>query len=232
VGAILLRAGPAAALAAALGIAAAALLAAAPAPAASPPGPLGPWDRARGDLSGDPADEDSIPVACEDGRTLRVRLRGRGPGRGAPTLRVLRPGGAEAAVAAGVRGSVLRAEVPVDETGEWTLVVGPPPDGRRDWRLDLRDDGPRPASRALADLRDLVVWRGNIARLLSGRCVRCHSGPFPEGGVRLHSWSAAAPEASSILLQVENGTMPPTGGLSPSQVQRIRDWVEDGALRR
>jgi hypothetical protein len=196
------------------------------------PAPLGPWDRARGDLLGDPADEDRVPVSCEAGRTLRVRLRGTGPGRGAPTLRLLRPDASEEPVTLVVTGSRAAADVVVDETGVWTLVVGPPPDGRRDWRLVLRDDGPRPGTRARVDLRDLVVWKGNVAPLLAGRCVSCHSGPFPEAGVRLGSWANAVPEADRILFQVENGRMPPTGGLAPSQVDRVRRWVQDGALRR
>jgi hypothetical protein len=194
--------------------------------------PLGPWDRARGDLTGDAADEDTVPVDCTQGRTLRVLLRGTGPGRGAPTLRVLRPGGAEEPVAPVVRGRRVRASIAVDQTGEWTLVVGPPAGERSDWRLDLRDDGPRPADRALSDLRDLVVWKGNVASLLAGRCVRCHSGPYPRGGLRLTSYAPAAAEADTILFRMENGTMPPTGGNSPSQVDRVRKWIEDGLLKR
>jgi hypothetical protein len=171
-------------------------------------------------------------VDLEAGRTLRIRLRGRAPGTGAPTLRVLRPGGAEVAVAPEVRRSLVLLDLPVDETGEWTLVVGPPAEGRRNWLLVLRDDGPRPRERAMADLRDLVVWRGNVGTLMRFRCASCHSGPFPNGGVRLTSWEGAVAAQDDILFQVESGTMPPNGGLSPSQVDRIRTWIEQGALRR
>lgn len=143
-----------------------------------------------------------------------------------------RPGGAEVVVTPEIRGSRLLLDLPIDETGDWTLVVGPPPSGRRNWRLDLRDDGPRPTVRVMNDLRDLVVWRGNIAVLARGRCVSCHSGPFARGGVRLTSWELAAPIADDILFQVESGTMPPTGGLSPTQVDRFRTWVQQGTLRR
>jgi hypothetical protein len=86
----------------------------------------------------------------------------------------------------------------------------------------------------------------SIAPILQKHCVRCHSGPEPEGGLRLEQAADLAasdhhealvipgdPQASP-LWQAISGEDPrmPEGGppLDPTQVAAIAAWIDSGAL--
>jgi len=209
------------------------LLAAGWGAAAETPSALSPGDRARGDLSGSLADEDRVRYALADGAAVAVRLRGCGPGSGAPALRVERPDGSPFPVAPEGTGARRRAAFTADAAGEWVFVLGPPADGvRRDWRLRVTDDGPRPADPGLADLSDITAWRGNVGPLVVAQCGRCHFGIGAPGGVRLRSYAQAVSFADRVRVRVADRSMPADRPLSPSQVDRILRWVDGGTPLR
>ena len=83
------------------------------------------------------------------------------------------------------------------------------------------------------------------APILEGRCLRCHSGDRPKGGLSLESrdgllrggsggpaFDEESPEWSPLLEAVSGDSplMPPTGEpLSPEEVESLREWIKHGA---
>lgn len=64
------------------------------------------------------------------------------------------------------------------------------------------------------------------AQIFTPKCIRCHSGNTPAGGVALDSYN----EAFNALDRINNEVvvekvMPPSGALSNSQQEQIRQWV-------
>jgi len=81
-----------------------------------------------------------------------------------------------------------------------------------------------------------------IHALLAGRCLECHSGGEPRGGLDLSSRSGmekgsdSGPvfEASraldgSLWEVIESGQMPPKGKLTDEEKTQLRTWIEKGA---
>lgn len=90
---------------------------------------------------------------------------------------------------------------------------------------------------------DLQFFEQNVVPVLKDNCLRCHSGDEPEGSLLLttregfleggDSGSAVdlKDHSASVLLQALNYDgyeMPPTGQLSPAQIEVVTKWVEQG----
>jgi mono/diheme cytochrome c family protein len=109
------------------------------------------------------------------------------------------------------------------------------------------------AAAGCADLGDDAIVQGealsfgqDVQPLLAANCTGCHSGASPSGGLRLDSVAnmltrgdsgpaivAGAADSSLLMVRLEgggNGIMPPTGALAPDQVERVRQWIDEGAL--
>src|SRR5687767_13567734 len=89
---------------------------------------------------------------------------------------------------------------------------------------------------------DDALFRERVAPLFETRCVRCHSGAKPKGGLSLETAAALArggesgaaivagePE-ESLLLDYISGDEPPMPKegkpLSAGEVAAIREWIE------
>jgi len=95
-----------------------------------------------------------------------------------------------------------------------------------------RTEEPRP---------DAVDFDRQIAPLLISRCLECHSGPTPDGGLSLVDGPSAARggesgpavepgnEGSLLLARVEADEMPPEHPLSPAEKALLRAWIEAGS---
>lgn len=75
-----------------------------------------------------------------------------------------------------------------------------------------------------------------IAPLLVRRCLDCHSGPKPKGGLDLSRRKAALeaispgkPDDSTLWQRVQAGEMPPKKPLPETERQLLRDWIARGA---
>lgn len=87
-----------------------------------------------------------------------------------------------------------------------------------------------------------VADEATIYALLSGRCLECHSGNDPRGGLNLSSRDGLAKgsdsgiifdsqswESSVLLNVIESGDMPPKGKLTDEEKKTLKDWIQSGA---
>lgn len=87
-----------------------------------------------------------------------------------------------------------------------------------------------------------VSFSGDLLPLFSKNCASagCHDATpahkpslVPENAFNaINSGgyiNTAVPSGSSLYLVVKSGEMPPTGGLKASDVQKILDWIRNGA---
>jgi hypothetical protein len=88
-----------------------------------------------------------------------------------------------------------------------------------------------------------VADEATIHGLLAGRCLECHSGNDPRGGLDLSSRDGLAKgsdsgfvfdrqswESSLLLNVIESGDMPPKGKLTDDEKTALRDWIKSGAV--
>ncbi|MGE3821250.1 MAG: DUF1549 domain-containing protein, partial [Isosphaeraceae bacterium] len=84
-----------------------------------------------------------------------------------------------------------------------------------------------------------------VHSLFEARCLRCHNGKVRKGGLDLSTHASlmeggesgavvvpGKPEESPLFEMVRDGAMPADrkGRLSPGEVDRLRTWIEEGAL--
>ena len=95
---------------------------------------------------------------------------------------------------------------------------------------------------AMGMLIGQVDYESQIQTIFNNNCTSCHTGAY-SGGLDLTSYdnvmaggsSGAAIDvgdhaASYLWQRVDNGTMPPTGNLTSTQINLIADWIDEGAL--
>ena len=89
----------------------------------------------------------------------------------------------------------------------------------------------------------LAAFEVEVAAILEANCLKCHSGAEPKGGLDLTRRAAIltggesgaavdlANPAESLLVKAINYDgyeMPPTGQLSPQQIESLTNWVKNG----
>jgi mono/diheme cytochrome c family protein len=74
------------------------------------------------------------------------------------------------------------------------------------------------------------------ATIFTPQCVSCHSAALPSGGVNLSTYTSLVTQVvagnaagSTLYINVANGTMPPGGALTATQVNEILMWINQGA---
>lgn len=96
---------------------------------------------------------------------------------------------------------------------------------------------------ATSTVEEIEHFEKEIAGILEANCLKCHAGAKPKGGLDLTTREAilkggesgAAVDlqkpAESLLLKAINFDgyeMPPTGQLSPKQIEALTNWVNEG----
>ncbi len=76
--------------------------------------------------------------------------------------------------------------------------------------------------------------------VLSAKCLTCHNPEKPEGGISDISDLGyllyyrlvipGQPEISDLIRVIKEGSMPPGGGLSTSDLQSLNRWIQDGLI--
>ena len=81
-----------------------------------------------------------------------------------------------------------------------------------------------------------VSYSADITPLLDAKCGSCHSGTSPEGNLDLTTYdsASAAVLVGDVLSRINlplssDSVMPPTGGLSECDIEKITSWFNDGA---
>ena len=89
----------------------------------------------------------------------------------------------------------------------------------------------------------VAAFEAEVAGLLEANCLKCHSGAEPKGGLDLTRRAAIltggesgaavdlANPAESLLIKAINYDgyeMPPTGQMSPKQIESLTNWVKNG----
>lgn len=76
-----------------------------------------------------------------------------------------------------------------------------------------------------------VTYTNTIKAIMDANCNNCHGDPTSNSAPMSLTTSALVENAitnRNLIVRVENGTMPPTGNLSASQIQSIKDWQAGG----
>jgi cytochrome c5 len=81
-----------------------------------------------------------------------------------------------------------------------------------------------------------VGYAADIEPIISTHCTGCHGGAAPSGGLQLGSYAqvAAIAQSGSLVDRTHRSAgdalaMPPSGRLSDCQLQKIQNWVNQGA---
>ena len=89
----------------------------------------------------------------------------------------------------------------------------------------------------------VAAFEAEIAGVLEVNCLKCHSGAEPKGGLDLTRRAAiltggesgpavnlAKPMESLLLMAInyDGSKMPPTGQMSPKQIESLTNWVKNG----
>ncbi|MBX7134487.1 MAG: outer-membrane lipoprotein carrier protein LolA [Fimbriimonadaceae bacterium] len=76
----------------------------------------------------------------------------------------------------------------------------------------------------------------DIKPILDQNCISCHSGGRAKKGIDLSTYAgvsrvvkAGNPNGSFLIRVVKAGSMPPTGPLPADSVDKLNQWVQDGA---
>lgn len=134
---------------------------------------------------------------------------------------------------------------PVPETGSETLEVGTPTTGEE---TPTPEPSPTASPTPTIDLAQ-VSFQAHVLPILEQKCVQCHGGEQPEGGLRVEegltlstyddilagSWNGPVIEPGNVpdsylVEQITTGRMPKDEPrLAPAEIEIIIAWVEAGA---
>jgi len=78
-----------------------------------------------------------------------------------------------------------------------------------------------------------ITYTNSIRSIVNSNCISCH-GSTPSNGAPMslttYTEVKNATQNRGLITRIENGTMPPSGNLSTSQIQLFKDWKSDGYL--
>ncbi|WP_299523525.1 cytochrome c [uncultured Lutibacter sp.] len=76
-----------------------------------------------------------------------------------------------------------------------------------------------------------ITYTNTINSIISGNCLGCH-GTTPSNGapMSLSTYNNVkdAVTGRNLIARVENGTMPPNGNLTATQIQNLKTWQTNG----
>lgn len=76
-----------------------------------------------------------------------------------------------------------------------------------------------------------ITYSNTISGIMGSNCNSCHSSP-PKNGAPMALGTLAqvkdAIQNKSLIGRIENGSMPPAGNLTPTQISNIKAWETAG----
>ena len=99
---------------------------------------------------------------------------------------------------------------------------------------------PQPEPPPLPAPEPAVTFQVDILPILQARCAvpGCHAAPNPARGLNLETYADFArggvfnpgdSKSSKVVQRIDGGGMPPGAPLADDQIQRFKDWIDDGA---
>ena len=73
-----------------------------------------------------------------------------------------------------------------------------------------------------------ISYAKDIAPIMATNCTNCHGSGQKSAGISLHTYSSVSQFANSSLSAIQNGSMPPSGKLSSSDIQKFSCWISQG----
>ena len=90
---------------------------------------------------------------------------------------------------------------------------------------------------AKCDVTTVATFSGDVLPLLNSKCISCHSGTSPSGGIKLNTYSEAMKYVNdgSLMGSIEHdpgfSPMPKNGSkMSACQIRQFQSWIDAGAL--
>lgn len=82
------------------------------------------------------------------------------------------------------------------------------------------------------DPEAVVTYTTDVAPIIDGNCVGCHSGATPSGDLLLTNYAEvrASAETDTLALRMNDATMPmpPTGLLMEADRTKVQEWIDGG----
>lgn len=80
-----------------------------------------------------------------------------------------------------------------------------------------------------------VSYNNDIVPIMNSRCVSCHSGGFPSGGLALNTHALVSGNINNIIDRIKRNLddallMPQGAKLDPCSIEKIEAWARQGAL--
>ena len=78
-----------------------------------------------------------------------------------------------------------------------------------------------------------VTYSNTVKAIIDNNCLNCHVNPPINGApMSLITYSNVkdAVQNRNLIGRIENGTMPPNGSLTSTQIQAIKNWQADGLV--
>ncbi len=79
-----------------------------------------------------------------------------------------------------------------------------------------------------------VTYAGTIKAIIDNNCLNCHTSPPVNGApIALTTYTNVkdAVQNRGLVGRIENGSMPPNGSLTTTQIQAIKDWQAGGFMQ-
>lgn len=81
------------------------------------------------------------------------------------------------------------------------------------------------------DACDSIKYTNAVKSILDKECISCHSGPFPNGGLDLSTYTGAQSGTVNIKARITNpnNPMPPSGLMPQAKIDSVLCWIDKGA---
>jgi len=83
-------------------------------------------------------------------------------------------------------------------------------------------------------VNESVTYTNTVAAIINGNCLDCHTNP-PKNNAPMSLTTASEVESAirtrGLIGKIEDGSMPPNGTLSATQIQAIKDWQAGGYIK-
>ena len=80
-----------------------------------------------------------------------------------------------------------------------------------------------------------VTYSQDVSVIINNNCLSCHSGPNAEANLDLSTYGTVSANAAVIKVRInlpagDPGVMPPTGPMSPCNMNKVTTWIDQGAI--